>query len=185
MRAALGIFVIIFICGFLAFEYYAYNFYLSFVPHELGVSKIQYRKEERWGFGPGGNATGIRVYQLPDNIANDIQNQGIGYFYKLSSSTKNKIDSREHYKNWLETPIQTTKHWTNYMSLSDDADYSIETPSINHYMGAYGFHIKINPAVEKMVNDAITKSGSYYAYGRSGVIIIIPEQRKIVYAYNG
>ena len=39
--------------------------------------------------------------------------------------------------------------------------------------------------IEQLVNDAILRPGSYYAYGRIGVIILAPASRRIVYAYRG
>lgn len=71
------------------------------------------------------------------------------------------------------------------MSLKDDADYSKENPSILNYMNAYGFGIRISPEIKKLTDDAITKSGNYYAYGRIGIIIVIPAEKRVVYAYNG
>lgn len=49
-----------------AFKIYERSFMLSIVPDALGVNSILYREEESWGFGPGGNEAGIRVYPLAE-----------------------------------------------------------------------------------------------------------------------
>ena len=52
-------------------------------------------------------------------------------------------------------------------------------------MGKYGFNISFDGEVEKLVNQAVFSIGAYYAYGRIGMLIVIPEQSRIVYVYNG
>ncbi|MCL4677765.1 MAG: hypothetical protein KJ017_04125 [Alphaproteobacteria bacterium] len=171
------------------FKFWEYQFYLSAVPQEFGVYKILYRQENAWGFGPGGNETGIRVYELPEQTYQIIQQQGLEYLNNLPSAkarqVKGRSDWRGKYKNWLETPINVTRHWTDYMSLPDDADYSKEVPSISHYMSAYGFGLRIDPKIRNLADDALKSPGNYYAYGRIGVIIVIPQKKRVIYAYNG
>ena len=47
------------------------------------------------------------------------------------------------------------------------------------------FPIQVNSSIEAMINDAISTPGSYYTYGRIGIILVIPKVRRIVFAYNG
>jgi hypothetical protein len=54
------------------------------VPAYLQVSKVLYVKEESWGFGPGGNETGLLVYELPADVAaaiggNRHQYEGVSF----------------------------------------------------------------------------------------------------------
>jgi len=58
-------------------------------------------------------------------------------------------------------------------------------PGIGDYMFIYGFVVPLDAEVERMVNEAIFDTGSYYAYGRIGMVILIPQALRIVYAYNG
>lgn len=189
MKKAFVFLAAILALGTICFKYWEYQFYLSVVPDEFGVYKILYRKEEAWGFGPGGNETGIRVYELPEKIYQIIHEQGLEYLNSLPSSkigrVEGRYDWRGKYQNWLETPIRVTRHWTDYMSLPDDADYSKEVPSISHYIGAYGFGIIVDPEIKKLADDAIKSPGSYYAYGRVGFILVIPEKKCVIYIYNG
>jgi hypothetical protein len=185
MKRALKILAVIITISFIGFKFWEYKFALETIPDELSVYKILYRKEHAWGFGPGGNETGIRVYELPEKAIEDIQKQGIEYFRNLPSNTNGGRNWRGRYQNWFETPIEVTRYWTDYMSLNDDADYSKQIPSISNYMNAYGFGLDIKPEIKKLADDAITNSGNYYAYGRIGIIIVIPKQKRVIYAYNG
>ena len=72
---------------------------------------------------------------------------------------------------------------------------------IGNYLGRYGFSIPIDRDVLKLVDDALSKPGAFYsfgrlvvwsfgrlvvwAFGRLGVIILIPAARLIVVAYSG
>ncbi|MBT9097385.1 hypothetical protein KFZ76_06630 [Methylovulum psychrotolerans] len=49
----------------------------------------------------------------------------------------------------------------------------------------YGFGIPIDSLIESELDTAIAKPKSYFAYGRIGIIIVIPDARKVIYAYNG
>ena len=66
-----------------SFKLWERSHHLSFVPDGLSVSTILYVEEESWGFGPGGNETGLIVYELPDSTAKEIQKAGIDYFTKI------------------------------------------------------------------------------------------------------
>lgn len=62
------------------FKIYERRFMLTAVPDALDVSTIAYSKEESWGFGPGGNEAGIRVYPLPERVSKEIEARGIDFF---------------------------------------------------------------------------------------------------------
>ena len=169
----------------LGYNYMDSRHRLSFVPKEFGTTRIVYSKENTWGFGPGGNETGIIVYSMPAKVASALRHDGLSYLHNLPSSQSKGKNWQGYYSTWAETPVVTTRHWVDYMSLPDTADYSKETPSVRHYMGAYGFGIEIDKSIEELIDKAINQTGNYYAYGRIGVIILIPAEEKIVYVYNG
>jgi len=56
---------------------------------------------------------------------------------------------------------------------------------IYDYICAYGFCIDIEPAVVDEANSIVNAAGSYYAYGRIGLIIVSPGKRLVLYIYNG
>lgn len=131
---------------------------LSYAPLDLRVSKILYKTEESWGWGPGGNETGIIVYELPEISADKILSDG-------------------GYNHWSSTPLL----------LDGDGGGPNRTRDheIGHYLNRYGFGIPLDPNVEQEINAALSNPGSYFSSGGVGFILIIPSSRIVVYAYNG
>ncbi|AFY94074.1 hypothetical protein [Chamaesiphon minutus] len=137
---------------------------LSFVPEKLSVSNIVYTKEEVFGFGPGGNETGVLVYELPDKIASDIEKIGIEYFVNLTPRQGNNSDL---YRKWQKTPIT-------------------DVNKIEEHLDRYGFGISIDRHIENEIDEAISKPGSFFANGRGGRILIVnPKNRRVFLAYSG
>jgi hypothetical protein len=172
-----GIAVLICIALFASFKLYERQFRLSHVPEGLNVSTILYANDESWGFGPGGNETGLIVYELPDSTAQEIQNSGIEYFAKLPKKARDSRDWRGRYDTWQSTPI--------LLEGSDSATNKTSSYEIANYLNRYGFGISIDSQIEQEINKAISKPGSFAAYGRTGILIVVPSIRRVVYAYRG
>lgn len=66
-----------------AFKLHDRRFALEAVPDALKVDSIAYREEESWGFGPGGNEAGIRLYPLSKELAGTIEQRGLDFFRNL------------------------------------------------------------------------------------------------------
>jgi hypothetical protein len=164
---------------FMAFKSYERSFMLSVVPDALHVTSISYSKEESWGFGPGGNEAGIRIYPLSNQVADEISQKGIEFFNNLPPNKDQ--DSRRwrgNYSEWSQTPISADgKRWKSKK----------ETGSLNiyDYICAYGFCIEIDDAMLKQATEIINSKGSYYAYGRIGLIVVSPSKKLVLYMYNG
>jgi hypothetical protein len=63
-----------------------------------------------------------------------------------------------------------------------------ETPmgiTLSDYLNQFGFGIKVDPSVEALVDDAISKPGSFYSRGRTRVVIVIPKVKRAAFAYAG
>lgn len=168
--------------GFILFIYLQYKSweerrYLDIVPYGLNVSKILYANEESWGFGPGGNETGIIVYELPDEVAHEIQKVGAA---KFTQETAGFSD----FRNWEQTPILLRDAWQGSRS-GGEPEQNIQFTKISNYLERWGFSVSIDPKIESEIDYAITKSGSYYAYGSTGIIIVMPNNKKVFYAYAG
>jgi hypothetical protein len=152
---------------------------LSFPPKGLGVSKVLYATEDSLGFGPGGNETGVIVYELPESAAGEIEHKGITYLEELSQH-RTRGDSHDWhgiYDHWMPTPILLVGSGYNAnKTLSYDID---------EYLNRYGFGISVNPQVRQEINYAISHVGNFAAYGRIGLVVVIPKSRKVVYAYRG
>lgn len=161
-----------------AFKNYERSFALSVVPDALHVKSTSYSKEESWGFGPGGNEAGIRIYPLPSKIADEISQKGMDFFnHLLPNSDQKQREWRGRYEQWSQTPISASSDWK--------LDKKTGRLNIYDYICAYGFCIDIDDAVVKEATEIINSKGSYYAYGRVGLIVVSPSKKLVVYMYNG
>lgn len=166
-----GIAVLVCIALVVSFKLYERQFRLGHVPDVLNVSTVLYVNEQSWGLPffplPGDNETGLIVYDLPDGTAKEIQKVGIEYFAKRPG----------RYETWQSTPI--------LLEGSDSGTNRTNSYEIANYLNRYGFGISIDSQIEQEINKAISKPGSFAAYGRTGILIVIPDIRRVVYAYRG
>jgi len=146
------------------------SFSLSVVPDALQVTSIAYAKEESWGFGPGGNETGVRVYPLKDAVADEILAQDMRFFLDMpANGDQHKRGSRGLYTDWSATPVRNE-------AIPFD---------LNEYLDEYGFAIDVDPAIVADVNRILNAPGSYYAGSRSKMLIVSPRDRKVIFLYHG
>jgi hypothetical protein len=157
---------------------------LKHVPQHLSVSKVLYATEEVWGFGPGGNEAGVIVYELPDSATKEIKKAGISYLAKLPPKSLSSNDGRDLYQTWQHTPMHAAPDWAD-KSTTWATSSAMSTPQLANYLNQYGFGVEIDADIEREINEALSKPGSYFTYGRIGILIVIPDIRKVVYAYNG
>ena len=155
--------------------------HLSFVPPAMGVRTILYVEKEAWGFGPGGNETGIIVYEMPETTRERILNEGIDWLNGLPGSGNRW---RGRYRNWHSTPFDP--------DVAGAFDiWAMENESCGHgggiagYMFRYGFCVPFDPHYESLANEALSSSGGFYAFGRIGMLLLIPSKDLVIYAYNG
>lgn len=154
------------------------QYQLWVVPDALHVAEIIYEKEESWGFGPGGNETGLLIYHLPDDVANAIQEQGIAYLQNLPPNVRSDgRDWRGDYWDWKETPIPP-----NDIPLRPSTETTLNNK--DDYPVFYGFGITITRDASAVYNQAMQQAGNYYAKGRIGTIIVAPSIRRVIYAYD-
>ena len=165
--------------------------HLSFIPPSMPVESILYVAEEAWGFGPGGNETGIIVYAMPPSVRLSLEQSGTTWLQALPPPA-NSYEWHGRYENWYTTPTPMARfHWVDRATCPPDSEdryrtlYPAGCPSVAGYMDNYGFGIPFDPEVEKIVNAALREPGSFYAFGRIGMLILIPARDLIVYVYNG
>ena len=156
--------------------------HLSFVPPALEATEILYVAEEAWGIGPGANETGIIVYAMPEAAAGKIEVGGQAFLEGLEGSR----GWRGRYRDWHATPFDPTVR-----GAFDIWAQKAHDQSCNHgggiaaYMFRYTVCIPFDPKWEALANDALASPGSYYAFGRIGMLMLIPSENRIIYAYNG
>jgi hypothetical protein len=167
------------------FRLYLHQHRIGLVPADLNVSTIVYANEENWGFGPGGNETGLMVYELPVATAQAISARGLAYFTQADNTSSLRLFSP-----WRATPIAFDRHWRNYMAaessrLTESERAAANVPGIANYLNRYGFGIPLDPAIERLVNEIVSSPGSFYGYGRTGIVIVAPLRKRVVFAYAG
>lgn len=179
-----GIILLIIIFTHFKYKSFEEKFHLSMTPDGLNVSNILYVNEETFGFGPGGNETGLIVYELSDKIAAEVERNGITYFANMPPNKGVDRDFRGQYSEWNRTPMLLDQSLKN--SDQDKNSSSLHsTQKISNYLNQYGFSLEIDPLIEKQIDDTLSKSGSYFAYGRTGMLIVAPDIRRVFYAYAG
>jgi hypothetical protein len=152
---------------------------LRLVPAGLGVSQVLYAREESWGFGPGGNETGLIIFELPADVARNIQQQGIAYLNRNVSAqvADGRGASSRFSGKWTTTPAR--------VEGSDDDTNFTPTYDIGKYLNRYGFGIPIDKKVGRYIDDALSGHGNFVDDDGRRLIIVMPEAGKLVYAYRG
>lgn len=103
----LGVLVLLIAGGYGAFKLYEHNFRVAHAPAELEVTGINYAEEEAWGFGPGGNETGVIVYGLSESIAQKIATRGSPSFTSRVASL-GEVDINAHTIDGSKHPLFRT-----------------------------------------------------------------------------
>ena len=151
--------------------------HLSFVPDALDVDGIDYVEEERWGIPliglPGDNETGIIIYDLPGDAADAIAKEGLGYLQDLPAHSRSSDrDWHGSYDEWHATPF-------------DDAARARMTWTYTDIPRECAFCVRVDPDIWAEVERIVGTPGSYYAFGRIGVIVVSPRAKRVIYMYNG
>lgn len=152
---------------------------LYLVPPDMAVSKILYVSTKASGLGPGGNEAGIILFEMPRLTREMIKREGISWLSGLSGSGKSWYGQ---YPKWHETPFdpsvpKATDIWT--------MEGCGHEGGIAGYMFRYGVCIPLDHKIEETVNEALSSPNNFYAFGRIGMLVLIPDSDLIVYAYNG
>lgn len=152
---------------------YERQHWLSLVPARFGVGTIVYAKDRSWGFGPGGNETGVVLFELPQATADAIGRSGGAYLASLQDGL-----------HWEPTPLRDRRDWLNCEGSSQWSCPS-ESPHLANYLDQYGFSIPVSPSVTAEIDRALSSTGSFYAYTRTGVLLVIPRTRRVAFVYAG
>ena len=142
-----------------------------------------YVAEEAWGWGPGGNETGIIDYDMPDAAREQIGTGGIPWLNGLPGGGPR---GQGVYGDWQATPFDTAAAQAGGQ-LGDEMTHGLRGmgDGIAAYMARYGFCIPFDRELEALADEALARPGSFYAFGRIGMLLLIPAERRIVYAYSG
>lgn len=174
--------LLIFAGGYGFWKFAEYRRLMSLPPADIGVAGLLYHTEKSWGMPllamPGDNETGFVVYALSDAAGAQIKAEGVAFFSRPENVAQ-RVDYQRAYDKWRETPIEIDRDW------ASDAPKD-RPPNINDFLDKYGFAIPVDSKLVAQVNDAISKPGSYYAYGRGGgLVIVIPQTKRVIFTYAG
>lgn len=161
-----------------AYRHYERLWALQVVPDALQVDRISYQLEETWGFGPGGNEAGFRVYPLPPAVAAAISQRGLAFFDEMPPNADQAgREWRGDYEQWQATPLPLDSRW--------GAAPGQRQLVLGDYICRYGFCIDIDAQLAAQASAALAEPGSYYAYGRIGLLLVSPRQQRVYYLFNG
>lgn len=149
--------------------------HLRMVPTGLAVSRVVYAREESWGFGPGGNETGVIMFELPLGVAHNIQQQGITFLdqYVSAQVVVRRGSSSQIPFNWKATSV--------HVEGADDDGNSTLTYDIGKYLNRYGFGLLIDKDVARSINDALYNYGNFVDDDGRRLVIIMPKDGKLVF----
>ena len=154
-------------------ELYSYRYYQGWLPQGVDAPIVQYKKVATPGFGPGGQDTGLLVMHMTDQSANLLEREGLVFLQNSRSSRAND------YYGWAGTPV--VPMWSGHGEHSCGRE-----PGIAAYVDYGDFRCHLKASVVAEINRIISSPGAYYARGSgSRVIIVAPQHRKVIIAFNG
>lgn len=148
-----------------AIDFFSNRHFLSLLPPGFAAEKIAYAETNSWGFGPGGNETGVIIFEIPSHIANADPGA-------LAPQL-----------NWEATPLQGHREWFEGEGTLHSS--RMGGPMLYNYLNRYGFSIHIAPEIMNEVDMAVGEPGNWYAYTRGGIIIFTPSSNRLAFVFSG
>ena len=151
--------------GWLGWQEVLRRHHLALLPPALGVTERLAAFEAAAGWGPGGNEAGLIVYRMPDALAAALVEGG---------DPAASVD-------WQVTPFVAE-------GPSDGALGPCEgdaCAAIERFLWRYGHGVDLPRDVEEMVDRALIAPGNRVGVTRSGLVLLIPGEKRVVYAYAG
>ena len=155
---------------------------MGHVPVAFDISEIIYSKEESWGFGPGGNESGVVGYRLPEEIITTVRRQGLIFVSATNSQINDGPDNyRRIYSNWKTTPVEGSSGWK-----CESAECQLAGKiSVENFLGSSGYGMSLPYHISKEIDQVMSAPGSYYGKGRVGTLIIAPAFGKAYFVFSG
>ena len=104
--------------------------WLSIPPPELKVGRILYLETDSWGFGPGGNETGVVLYELPQSVSEVIGPE----------VTQWTLQALPGHLSWEATPLRERAEWFHGEGALPQVDPT-PIPRLHNYLNRYGFGV--------------------------------------------
>lgn len=190
VKAARGLLIalaVLVAAAFIWFKISEHRFKMGFIPTGLTVTATIYESEESWGFAPGGNETGVRVYELSTDSAQRLiaASDALHDDSAIRGLMGRASAPRRDYYWWRRTPVDprtTANEWGQRSNHGQER----HPPRLQEYLDVYGFGIPIDTEIERLFDNVIQTPGAFYAYGRGGAVIVVsPQTRRVFIAYAG
>ncbi len=155
---------------------------LRFIPPSWGVSAILYAQEKAWGMGPGGNESGLIIYQLPSEFSAQLTSIGPQFLITRTEAVQSPGGSkiRSSYHSWRETPIANEPWLCGTETCPEPGKLSI-----TNYLGRYGHGIALPNQLTDEINLVISTPGTFYAINAVGALLVSPKNGKAYFVYSG
>ena len=153
----------------LAWGAYAHHHARSLVPAALHTTAFEYNYEDILGIGgPGDNEQILRVFGLESEQAQHISQQGLPYLNALDNNLTWQAgpwpDSAKFYHgNAYKTPIPITDLINSFDAGTDE------------------YRVELDAKQAQLAERMLYSPDSYYTYQRHGVLIISPNEEKLLY----
>lgn len=184
----------------------------AWFPPEFQLRHTIFEVEKSHRVGPGGMSQRFVVYALPDSIADKIAAQGLAYLNALPSTAElakkvkpPRVDSYQEvngqkvpsvtgpwsgpFTNWAPTPVAPDLHW-----LRGRQKVTVGwRPSLLNFFSRFKGDMAqemvttIPADVQVAFNEAISSSGSFFAYGHYRgmcLLVVSPETRKVYFLFR-
>ena len=148
---------------------------LRALPSGTGAWFVTYANNQTFGFGPGGNETGFNVILLTKAGAARVAEGGGEWLGTLSGG---RVTSK-----WHETPVPGDDYW---QGRNGSALGRYPAPTIEAVLWRYGFGLDLPQAHQTALDAALNSPGSFYAFGRGGLVaVIVPKTSRAYVFYAG
>lgn len=146
---------------------------LRALPPAVGAESIEYSRNETYGFGPGGKETGFNVIRLSETGARRVAEGGIPW---LDAQTGGRV-----FPEWAATPVPHDEYW---MGRADSALGAFPSPTVEAVLDRYGHGFDLPDAHQTALDAALNASGSFYAFGRGGLVVVIVPPEGLAYVLH-
>lgn len=184
----------------------------NWLPPEFKLRRKIFEVGESHIVGPGGMNHRFVVYELPDGVSDKVAAEGLAYLNTLPSTAElakkvktprvdsdKEVDGRKvpsstgpwsgPFTNWAATPAAPDRRWRRG---GRDTKASWHPSLMNFFSRHTGDRAaemvaKVPPDLEAAFNEAISSSGSYYAYGHyRGICLLVvsPKTRRAYFLFR-
>lgn len=161
------------------FNRYVERLHLSYIPPGISVSKILHTESNI-------NDTALYVYEMPISVARILDADGLTYLRslpELSIEALRERGGRGVYTEWFETPVVGHEEWaiSNACKLDPAGD---QCAGYREFLRFYNVGTPNDEGMQQLLDRALFSEGTFYAFSSYGIVMLIPQEQRIVFAYG-